>query len=213
MKNACEGVLYPQSAVSQIDLSKTSSEPPRIFLKSNLVAYEVPHKAWLYCKEELENTFSYLKEQNPANIFVLAPLHKGPIDFDSPYKIYSPLDGFLKGQDWQIELEIPKEIKALSFVVQNDDVCTEEHSLEILAPFIVKVFPNAKVCYLLAPAQEPSAQELSTQELPTQEPSAQDLEEICEITAIIGRLYSDSLIFISNNNQTNCAAIWMRENQ
>ena len=208
MKNACVGVLYPQSAASQIDLSKTSSEPTKIYLKSNLIAYEVPHKAWLYCKEELENTFSYLKEQNPANIFVLAPLHKGPIDFDSPYKIYSPLDGFLKGQDWQIELEIPKEIKALSFVEQNDDVCTEEHSLEVLAPFIAKVFPNAKVCYLLAPAQEPSAQEPSAQE-----PSAQDLEEICEITAIIGRLYSDSLIFISNNNQTNCAAMWMRENQ
>ncbi len=192
MKNACEGVLYPQNAASQIDLSKTSSEPPRIFLKSNLIAYEVPHKAWLYCKEELENTFFYLKEQNPANIFVLAPLHKGPIDFDSPYKIYSPLDGFLKGQDWQIKLDSPKEIKALSFVEQNDDVCTEEHSLEILAPFIAKAFPNAKVCYLLAP---------------------EDLVEICEITAIIGRLYSDSLIFISNNNQTNCAAMWMRENQ
>lgn len=208
MKNACEGVLYPQKAASQIDLSKAIAiEPQKLSLYKNTslstesIAYQVPHKAWLYCKEELESTFSYLQQHKPtySTIFVLAPLHKGPIDFDGPYKVYTPEEGTLKGEDWQITLETPSELKALPFLEQNDEVCTEEHSLEVLAPFIAKVFPAAKVCYLLAPAQETPAQE--------------NLEEICEITAIIGRLYFDSLILVSNNNQTNCGAMWMRKVQ
>ena len=217
MKNACEGVLYPQDAGSQIELKlqeSLSNLPKTLTLRNtDLTAFEVPHKAWLYCKEELENTFSYLKHVNgqeadktASTIFVLAPLHKGPIDFDNKIKIYCPEDGNLKGSDWQIKLETPQEIKALPFLEQNDDVCTEEHSLEVIAPFISSAFPEAKVCYLLAPAQATPAQAKPEQAL--QEP-AQNLEEICKITSIIGRLHSVSLIFISNNNQTNCASMWI----
>ena len=217
MKNACEGVLYPQDAGSQIELKfqeSLSNLPKTLTLRNtDLTAFEVPHKAWLYCKEELENTFSYLKhvkgqgaDKTISTIFVLAPLHKGPIDFDDKIKIYCPEDGNLKGSDWQIKLETPQEIKALPFLEQNNDVCTEEHSLEVIASFISSAFPEAKVCYLLAPAQATPAQALPEQAL--QEP-AQNLEEICKITSIIGRLHSDSLIFISNNNQTNCASMWI----
>ena len=217
MKNACEGVLYPQDAGSQIELKlqeSLSNLPKTLTLRNtDLTAFEVSHKAWLYCKEELENTFSYLKhvkgqeaDKAVSTIFVLAPLHKGPIDFDDKIKIYCPEDGNLKGSDWQIKLETPQEIKALPFLEQNDDVCTEEHSLEVIAPFISSAFPEAKVCYLLAPAQATPAQAKPEQAL--QEP-AQNLEEICKITSIIGRLHSDSLIFISNNNQTNCASMWI----
>jgi AmmeMemoRadiSam system protein B len=221
MKNACEGVLYPQDAGSKIELKFQESQrkqPKTLTLRNtDLTAFEVPHKAWLYCKKELENTFSYLKhvkqeaDKTASTIFVLAPLHKGPIDFDDKIKIYCPEDGNLKGSDWQIKLETPQEIKALPFLEQNDDVCTEEHSLEVIAPFISSAFPEAKVCYLLAPAQATPAQATpaqATSEQALEEP-AQNLEEICKITSIIGRLHSDSLIFISNNNQTNCASIWI----
>ncbi len=199
MKNACEGVLYPQAAASKIQLTTQDKAPKFCTLaNTNLRAIEVPHKAWIYCKEELENTFSYLRQQNKAvsNIFVLAPLHKGSLDFDVKLKIYCPEDGTLKGSDWELKLETPQEIKALPFLEQNDDVCTEEHSLEVLAPFIYATCHanhcEAKVCYLLAPKQE------------------NKIEEICEITSIIGRSYPDSLIFISNNSKTNCGAMWIR---
>jgi AmmeMemoRadiSam system protein B len=191
MKNACEGVLYPVNAASQIQLKDQPCAPKTFpILGSNLNAIEVSHKAWLYCKEELENIFSYLKKHNEktSRLFVLAPLHKGPITFDDKFKVYCPEKGILKGSDWQINLDTPQEIKALNFVEANDDVCTEEHSLEIISPFIYKTYPKAMVCYLLAPDKK---------------------EEICEITSIIGRLYQNSIIFLSNNEQTNCAHMWM----
>lgn len=193
MKNACQGVLYPIAAASQIQLKTRPQEPKSCTLiNSNLTAIEVPHKAWIYCKEELENTFSFLKiqKQEVATVFVFAPLHKGPIDFNEGPKLYTPQDGFLKGSDWQIKLETPAELKALPFLLQNDDICTEEHSLEIIAPFLYKILPGAKVCYLLAPCSS---------------------EEICEITSIIGRYYPSSLIFLSNNKDTNCAYMWKRK--
>ncbi len=198
MKNACEGVLYPINATSQIKLKPLGIAPRELsILGSNQKAIEVPHKAWLYCKEELEDTFSYLLEQHKkvSTLFVLAPLHKGPIAFDERFKVYCPEDGRLRGSDWQIGLNTPQEIKELHFIEANDDVCTEEHSLEILAPFIYKCWPNASICYLLAPL-------LTTNEA----------EEICEITSIIGRFYPNSIIFLSNNQETNCAHLWMSSN-
>ncbi len=200
MKNACEGVLYPQNAASCIEIKPASEQPlaqqtpyfvPLKGTTSNLEGVLVPHKGWTYCKEELENIFSWItnnpKESN--TIFVLAPLHKGPILIDEKEnnKIYCPQDGVLKGSDWEICLNTPEEIKAL--VEQNDDVCTEEHSLEVIAPFIYKIMPNAQVCYLLATGQA---------------------EEICKITSIIGRFYSNSIILLSSNEETNCAYMWKR---
>lgn len=191
MKNACEGVMYPQNAVSCIILKTNPislpEEPKSVVLKCStkkLKGILVPHKSWQYCKEELENIFSKLRVSSET-IFVLAPLHKGPITMDEENKIYSPQDGFLKGGDWKIKLHTPQEIK--DHVEQNDDICTEEHSLEIIAPFIYKTMPNAQVCYLLATGQT---------------------EEICEITTIIGRFYPNSIIFLSSNEETNCAQMW-----
>lgn len=209
MKIACEGVLYPQNAASCITLKQTSRAVLEEFSSRNVLHYVelkckthnlegllVPHKSWQYCKEELEAIFSCIKDkQNELKpLFVLAPLHKGPIltEEKTNNKIYCPQDGSLKGSDWEIMLETPQEIKP--FVEQNDDVCTEEHSLEIIAPFIYKTFPRVPVCYLLA--------SIDTEE---------NTEEICEITSIIGRFYPNSIIFLSNNEETNCASMWKKD--
>ncbi len=192
MKNACEGVLYPQNAASSIRLESAVQKPYSIPLKCKDCQLEgilVPHSSWQYCKDELESVFTYLSHKDNItdckNVFVLAPIHKGPIVPDENNKIYSTQDGVLKGSDWKICLETPQKIKA--HVQQNDDVCTEEHCLEIIAPFIYKLMPRARVCYLLATGQT---------------------EEICKITSIIGRFYSNSIIFLSSNKETNCAYMW-----
>lgn len=209
MKNACEGVLYPQNASSCITLKPSLEEPtsqqrPRLVElkcknKGNdhkLEGILVPHKSWQYCKEELETIFSCIKTNPDENniIFVLAPLHKGPIltEEKTNNKIYCPQDGSLKGSDWEIKLKTPQEIKP--FVEQNDDVCTEEHSLEVIAPFIYKTFPRAHVCYLLA-----------------SNGTEENTEEICKITSIIGRFYPNSIIFLSSNEETNCASMWKKD--
>ena len=191
MKNACEGVLYPVNAASTIKINSDKKTQPLKTVnlrvtEGQLCALEVSHSSWLYCKDKLEEIFSNIKVTD--TVFLLAPLHKGPINFDDGFKIYCPEDGKLKGSDWEIKLKTPREIKEVSFVEPNDDVCTEEHSLEVIAPFIYKRNSKAEVCYLLAPS---------------------DAEEICEITSIIGRLYSNSIIFLSNNEAANCAHMWL----
>ena len=82
-------------------------------------------------------------------IFVLGPLHKGPLPDDGPDAVYSPADGKLAGSDWEVRLELPAEIRNL--VTVSDDICSEEHSLEIVAPYLSLLFPDVPVCHLLAP--------------------------------------------------------------
>ena len=193
MKNACEGVLYPVDAASKIELPKATSSVKTIKLKAKeeLLAYLVPHASWQYCKTELENLFSFLNQtlsdkDKVEKIILLAPLHKGPINYDDAFRIYCPEDGILRGSDWEIRLTVPEEIKRLPFVVQADDVCTEEHSLEVVAPFISKFFPQAQVCYLLAPSKA---------------------KEIAEVTSILKK-QTKAIVLLSSNEATNCAYMW-----
>ena len=69
----------------------------------------------------------------------------------------------------------------------SDDVCSEEQSLEIIAPYLAVLFPNARVCYLLASGKS---------------------ESVGRIVEKIGKDFPFSPIFISNNKETNCAAMW-----
>jgi len=184
MKNANEGVMYPVNAASLI--KNCSSVCKNI--ESTII---VPHKAWILCKNELDSIFSSieLSDNKIKNIFVLAPLHKGQI-IGEPLTLYTPCNGTLKGSNWTIPLSTPEEILTLDFVRQNDDICTEEHSLEILAPYFAILYPNVPVTYILAPKEI-------------------DKKNIQKILEIIGRFSSHSLIFISNNKETHCASMWI----
>ncbi len=218
MKNACEGVMYPLNAKAILqkdfsceELSKTNCKEfcnlkklhfasLSLLSGSSLQAITVPHKAWSVCKNELDLVFMTLHAQklqnqqslyikgNVKRIFVLAPLHKGSI-IGEPVVIYTPSSTVLKGSDWEIQLELPNEMRELSFIQENDDVCTEEHSLEILSPYLALLYPNVTVSYLLAP------QEISK-------------EDIKQLLSKIALYTNESLIFISCNEETHCASMW-----
>lgn len=197
MKNACEGVMYPKDAAALVKerLAKGNhAESPQggktatgyipNYIPNSYI--KVPHKAWSLCKDELDRTFTGIQGRIPNRIVVLAPLHKGPITGE-PFAVYTPTKSSLKGSDWEIQLQAPNEILNLDFIKQSDDVCTEEHSLEIIAPYLAVIYPNIPVAYLLAPENN---------------------SKLGEIKQIIGRMACDSLIFISDNEETHCASMW-----
>lgn len=187
MKNACEGVMYPKDAAALVKASyKSATSYPQQSAPNNCKYIKVPHKSWTLCKGELERIFAGLQDKSPKRIFVLAPLHKGPI-IGEPFAVYAPCKGTLKGSDWNVQLEIPKELMKMACIQQNDDVCTEEHSLEIIAPYLATLFKEVPVSYLLATGND------------------SDLDEIKQT---IGRMACDSLIFISDDEKSHCASMW-----
>lgn len=198
MKNACEGVMYPFGAKTILEKDFSSGEVSKIFLDSplqKLHAVRVPHASWSVCKKELDEVFITLQnsqKQKVKNqvkrIFVLAPLHKGSI-IGEPVVIYTPSSTVLKGSDWEIQLELPKELRELSFIQENDDVCTEEHSLEVISPYLALFYPSVPVSYLLAP----------------NEINKENIKQLLEKIALFS---NESLIFISDNKETHCASMW-----
>jgi hypothetical protein len=146
---------------------------------------EVPHAVWSKCSSVLDKVFSFAVDESVGQVFVLGPLHKGPVAFSDGCKVYAPSDGELCGSDWKVSLSVPSSLSSL--VVCSDDVCSEECSLEIIAPYLSVLFPNAKVCYLLATCIG---------------------EAVKKIVEIIRTDFPFSRIFISNNKETECAAMW-----
>lgn len=224
MKNACEGVLYPMDAAAiaakalegtrykaeskgkdegHATTAEPSTKAERIEGQGSFYPYiMVPHASWEDCRIKLDGIFSELamtkepkaKEEDgtrnedlPERIFVLAPLHKGQI-VGRPFEVYTPNDGTLQGSDWRITLETPRDILENTSVIQSDDVCTEEHSLEVIAPYLAVLYPNVPVCFLLAPEKDAKMEDLKR---------------------TIGRFARNSIIFISGNEETHCADMWL----
>ena len=124
--NQNEGILYPENLKVEITPVK-NAEIPKYF--------EIPHKALDKCKEQMEKAFSLAANLQPQYVFVLAPLHKGKVNPDDAFRVYSYRDCFA---------EHP-------LIEKNDCVCSEEFSYEIALPYIKSCFPNAKSTAFFAP--------------------------------------------------------------
>ena len=181
MRCAVEGIMYPIDAKAVL----SSALSPVSGHHSSNSYIEIPHKSWSICKDELDLRLLPLKGNDYPYVFVLAPLHKGPVTFDGPSPVYAPEDGELSGSDWSITLGCPDMIR--SMVRFSDDICSEESSLEILGPYLSLMFPQAKTCYLLSSGESP---------------------DIHEIVKILRKDFPSSLILLSNNSDANCAKLW-----
>ena len=177
MRTSVEGIMYPINAASLISSDVSGVLGHRIV--------EVPHAAWSRCRDSLDKVFSFAPDSEVAQVFVLAPLHKGSVCLDSCSGVYAPSDGELAGSDWKIALSVPPSLSDL--VEFSDDICSEEQSLEIIAPYLSVRFPSARVCWLLASGSGPCVK---------------------RIVEIIGKDFPFSPIFISNNKETQCARMW-----
>ena len=177
MKCSVEGIMYPVDARSLV-LSHVGSFSGNRFSGPYL---EVPHASW----ESLGSVFSFGADASVSRVFVLAPLHKGPVCIEDLGPAFAPSDGELCGSDWRVPLSVPSSLSDLVHV--SDDICSEEQSLEIIAPYLSVLFPSASVCYLLASAGG-----------------------VCvkRIVEIITKDFPFSPILISNNKETQCAYMW-----
>ena len=181
MKPAVEGIMYPIDAKAEL----SSALSPVSDHRFSSPYMEVPHAAWAKCRAILDRAFSFETDPDIAQVFVLAPLHKGNVCLDEADAVYAPQDGELAGSDWKLSLQTPPDIAVL--VCFSDDICSEESSLEIISPYLSIRFPNAKVCYLLATS------------------GSRNTKRIVEI---IRKGFPFSPFFISNNIETGCAAMW-----
>ena len=180
MKCSVEGIMYPVDARSVIFSSLVGNSGNR----SSDCYVEVPHASWSVCKDSLDTVFSFGVDGDVSTVFVLAPLHKGTVCLDG-FCVVAPKDGELCGSDWRIPLSVPPAFSDLVSV--SDDICSEEHSLEIIAPYLSVLFPSASVCWLLA---------------------ADVGASVKRIVEIIRKAFPFSPIFISNNKETQCASMW-----
>lgn len=227
---ACEAQLPPMDeSIDDQDL-----------LPNSLTVY-VPHASWQECKFELDHAFSLLhvlsRYYKPRQIFVLAPLHKGKIGYDDPFTLYVPEDGKLEGSDWSISLKAPLELwnedssstpqathatteanAPMPKLCISDDVCSEEHSLEIIAPYLSLIWPEVPVSYILAPFDQHTP-ELPKTLPPYDEETLEPLhnapeetkESLSQMKTFMKKLeehYPNSLILVSNNRETDCARMW-----
>lgn len=181
MRCSVEGIMYPIDAKASLFPALTSFSGNR----SESLHAEIPHKAWKLCREELDGIMFSFKDRTFPYVFVLGPLHKGPVDFGPAMPVWCPQDGTLKGSDWEIRLQVPERLRPLVSV--SDDICSEEHSLEIVAPYLSLLFPETPVCHMLASG---------------------DGEEVKRIVEILRKDFPSALILLSNNRETCCAHMW-----
>ena len=179
MRTSVEGIMYPVDACSSISFDGSLVLEHRL----DKFVFTVPHASWSLCRASLDSVFSTLQGRSFTHVFVLGPLHKGPIG-DALGCVYAPEDGVRAGSDWSIDLMVPSVISQM--VVRSDDVCSEECSLEIVAPYLSLLFPGVPVCYLLGCS----------------------LGSCSFVVDILRRNFPSSLFLISNNEKTNCAFMW-----
>ena len=188
MKASAEGILYPKDAKPSLLMTfHASLDLLNSCTLSSLDSktIEIPHAAWSKCKDELDMAFERVAGAKASHIFVLGPLHNGPITPESSDAVYAPSDGSLKGSDWEIMLCVPESLKR--FVTFSDDICSEEHSLELAAPYLSLLFPKVPVCHLLASGM---------------------CENVKKIAFEVKNSFPNAIVFISNNRETCCAGMW-----
>ena len=181
MKTSVEGIMYPVNARSLV-LSRIGSVSGNRSWDSFL---EVPHASWSSVGDDYSSVFSFGADASVSRVFVLAPLHKGPVCLEELGPVFAPSSGELCGSDWGVGLSVPPALSDLVSV--SDDICSEECSLEVIAPYLSVLFPSASVCYLLATGFS---------------------SVLKRIVKIIRKDFPFSPIFISNNKETQCASMW-----
>jgi AmmeMemoRadiSam system protein B len=136
---ACEAAVNRLISVSENDSLCRDVQP---------VAAVVPHAGWEYCGDVIGEVFSRIKGLRIDTFLLFGAVHMhgvlGPLVYD--------------GQAWETplgKLQIDREIavRLLESGVFSSDVFfhSNEHSLEVAAPFIRGCFPDSKICAVLVP--------------------------------------------------------------
>ncbi len=151
-KPSVAGQFYPgdkKDCVSMID--EILSFSPEISSTGNIVAAIVPHAGWVYSGPTAAKVFLSLDRENPPDTFVfLGAVHRYGVDQPSVYP---------QGA-WETPLgnaEIDTELASLvlsglsGMVMDNPKAHANEHSIEVNIPFVLHMFPAAKILPIACP--------------------------------------------------------------
>ncbi len=135
------GSFYPSNKIELQDLIDSYKIKTPKYLSNAVI---VPHAGYKYSGKLTASGLQHLKDAE--NIFIFAPAHYERVfgcvtcDYDS---FETPLG------DIDVNKEISKEIAEFCDCSKNNAAFENEHSIEVLLPFIKKYFPNTKIIPVL----------------------------------------------------------------
>lgn len=147
--------FYPNVAgVCRVALERHLENGARIqahLQKKEIVAGIVPHAGWMYSGDTAAAVFSSISRLSSPEVFVL---------FGSVHVMGVEKPSIMAKGIWETpigELEIDAELAAEllksvgDLLVENAEGHLVEHSLEVQAPFIKHLFPEAKIVPIMVP--------------------------------------------------------------
>ncbi len=141
-----EGIFYPsdpvelESAVRRL-LDSARAEPSRPLC---IVA---PHAALEYAGDVIAEAMKAASDRPVQTVVVLAPIHRDPPEgFVLPEsgRFQSPLGDMVVDQ-----MKVDELLGCATSFARNDIPHLEEHSIELLLPFLLHVFPHARLVPIL----------------------------------------------------------------
>lgn len=143
------GIFYPddpqaaQAALAAFDAEKASEEP-----RSNqALAVIAPHAGWELSGSVAADAFKAAAGRRISTVVVIGPLHQDKAEgiFLSESEYFETPIG-----DLAVDRELCAELESCgTFFITNDIPHLEEHSIEILLPFIKRSFPAASIVPIL----------------------------------------------------------------
>jgi AmmeMemoRadiSam system protein B len=117
-------------------------------------AIVAPHAGWDLSGSVAADAFRSAKHRNISTIVIIGPLHRGREEglFLSDSEIFeTPLGEIL------VNLELSAELESCGTAFMTNDLPhLEEHSIEILLPFIKSYYPEARIVPVLVSGARPS---------------------------------------------------------
>lgn len=143
-KPIVNGIFYPDdnAELKQIITSLLSEKQDK-----KVEAITIPHAAYEFIQDHIGDAFSYVKDRKIKKILIFAPVHR---EFNG--QIWAPNSDIFRTPIGDIDID-REEIDILeqeSPIIQIDDTPhEEEHSIELILPFIKYLYPKAKIIPLL----------------------------------------------------------------
>lgn len=151
------GSFYPESK-SECEAMFAEFSQQTVTTKINTIcAGIVPHAGWVYSGYTSYLVFNAIKKEmlEPETFVVFGAIHVPGV-----YKASTWRSGGWKTPFGVIDLDssVVEQIIATDLVEVNEDAHINEHSIEVLVPFIQHFFPQAKLVPIMIPVQDSAFQ-------------------------------------------------------
>ena len=144
------GIFYPdepralETALAAFEAKGNSKKKQQ---RNQAVAIIAPHAGWDLSGQAASDAFSAASGRNISTVVIIGPLHQDKSEgiFLSESEYFETPIGELT-----VDKELCSELESCgTFFITNDIPHLEEHSIEILLPFVKRGFPSASIVPIL----------------------------------------------------------------